>query len=104
VELRMKTAYVLGVVLAVHSLSGCNKSSDRYRGIEKQPAHPQERNPGTQPTTPSGGPEGPTTESPDTAPAEDPDTRGTTRSPSTVDGIGQAGAGTTARSADAPMK
>jgi len=84
----MKNAYVLGAVLTVQALSGCNKPSDRYQGIEQQPSHPAERNPGTQPTTTPTGPTGkdaPALENPGTAPAEDPDSPGTTRTPATAD-------------------
>lgn len=89
----MKIAHVLGAMLALQAASGCTKPSDRYQGVEKQPSHPAERNPGTQPTvTPLGGQPAPALEEPGTAPADDPDSPGTMRTPPTADSKGTGGA------------
>jgi hypothetical protein len=101
----MKTAYLIAAMLSLQTVSGCNKPSDRYQGIEKQPSHPQQQNPGTQPTTPSGGPEAPSAEESDTtAPRQDPDSMGTTRTPASADTPTPGALPTQAPSTAQPMK
>lgn len=99
----MKTAYLLGAAVLVSSLSGCNKSSDRSQGVEKQPSYPYERNPGTQPTTPQGGADGPRAEeNKDLVPTEDPDSLGTTKTPAAIGNAPPSAPGPTGTTGGAP--